>query len=108
MAIRIAQVYPHADIPVPHTRLYDALAIVNYEIGRRLARRHEVVTYPKWVPGQSEVERHEGVTYRRIPEGIDRVLNGLKVLDSVRLLSRRRPFRLSPVLLRPLRPRGGP
>jgi hypothetical protein len=29
MAIRIAQVYPHADIPVPHTRLYDALAIVN-------------------------------------------------------------------------------
>jgi glycosyltransferase involved in cell wall biosynthesis len=96
MAIRIAQVYPHADIPVPHTRLYDALAIVNYEIGRRLARRHEVVTYPKWVAGQSEVERHEGVTYRRIPEGIDRVLNGLKVLDSMRLLSRRRPFRLSP------------
>ena len=96
MAIRIAQVYPHADIPVPHTRLYDALAIVNYEIGRRLARRHEVVTYPKWVPGQSEVERHEGVTYRRIPEGIDRVLNSLKVLDASRLLNRRRPFRLSP------------
>ena len=97
MAIRIAQVYPHADIPVPHTRLYDALAIVNYEIGRRLARRHEVITYPKWVPGQSEVERHEGVTYRRIPEGIDRVLNSLKVLDTVRLRSRRRPFRLSPL-----------
>jgi glycosyltransferase involved in cell wall biosynthesis len=96
MAIRIAQVYPHADIPVPHTRLYDALAIVNYEIGRRLARRHEVVTYPKWVPGQSEVERHEGVTYRRIPEGLDRVLNSLKLLDTVRLRSRRRPFRLSP------------
>ena len=95
MAIRIAQVYPHADIPVPHTRLYDALAIVNYEIGRRLAREHEVVTYPKWVPGESEIECHEGVTFRRIPEGIDRVLNGLKVLDSVRLLSRRRPFRLS-------------
>ena len=96
MAIRIAQVYPHADIPVPHTRLYDALAIVNYEIGRRLARRHEVVTYPKWVPGQSEVEQHEGVTYRRIPEGLDRVLNSLKLLDTVRLRSRRRPFRLSP------------
>jgi len=97
MAIRIAQVYPHADIPVPQTRLYDALAIVNYEIGRRLARRHEVVTYPKWLPGQREVESHEGVTYRRIPQGIDRVLNGLKVLDSVRLRSRRRPFRLSPL-----------
>jgi glycosyltransferase involved in cell wall biosynthesis len=96
MAIRIAQVYPHADIPMPHTRLYDALAIVNYEIGRRLARHHEVVTYPKRMPGQSELERHEGVTYRRIPEGIDRALNSLKVLDAARLLNRRRPFRLSP------------
>jgi glycosyltransferase involved in cell wall biosynthesis len=96
MAIRIAQVYPHADIPLPHTRLYDALAIVNYEIGRRLARHHEVVTYPKWVAGESELERHEGVTYRRIPEGIDRALNSLKVLDATGLLNRRRPFRLSP------------
>jgi glycosyltransferase involved in cell wall biosynthesis len=97
MAIRIAQVYPHADIPVPHAQLYDALAIVNYEIGRRLARRHEVITYPKWVPGEREIERHEGVTYRRIPEGIDRALNGLKLLAPGRLLKRGRPFRLSPV-----------
>jgi glycosyltransferase involved in cell wall biosynthesis len=96
MAIRIAQVYPHADIPVPQTQLYDALAIVNYEIGRHLARRHEVITYPKWVPGEKELERHEGVTYRRIPQGIDRALNSLKVLDAARLLNRRRPFRLSP------------
>lgn len=97
MAIRIAQVYPHADIPVPHAQLYDALAIVNYEIGRRLARRHEVITYPKWVPGEREIEHHEGVTYRRIPEGIDRALNGLKLLDPGRLLNRGRPFRLSPL-----------
>ena len=66
--MRIAQVYPHADIPLPHAHLYDALAIVNYEIGRRLARRHEVVTYPKWMPGEKEVERHEGVTYRASPK----------------------------------------
>jgi glycosyltransferase involved in cell wall biosynthesis len=96
MAIRIAQVYPHADIPVPHARLYDALAIVNYEIGRRLARRHEVVTYPKWVAGEKEVERHEGVTYRRIPEGIDRALNSLRFLDATWLLNRGRPFSLTP------------
>lgn len=94
--MRIAQVYPHADIPVPHTQLYDALAIVNYEVGRRLARHHEVVTYPKWVAGEKELECHEGVTYRRIPEGIDRALNSLKALDVARLRSRRRPFRLSP------------
>jgi glycosyltransferase involved in cell wall biosynthesis len=97
MAIRIAQVYPHADIPLPHARLYDALAIVNYEIGRRLARRHEVVTYPKWVAGEKELETHEGVTYRRIPERIDRALNGLRILDPSPLLNRGRPFRLSPV-----------
>ncbi|MFI4886027.1 MAG: glycosyltransferase family 4 protein [Steroidobacterales bacterium] len=96
MAFRIAQVYPHADIPLPPAQLYDALAIVNYEIGRRLARHHEVVTYPKWVPGEREIEQHEGVTYRRIPEGIDRVLNGLKLLDAAALFNRRRPFRLSP------------
>jgi glycosyltransferase involved in cell wall biosynthesis len=96
MALRIAQVYPHADIPLPHTRLYDALAIVNYEIGRRLARRHEVVTYPKWVAGQQELECHEGVTYRRIPEGIDKALNSLKLLDAARIFKRGRPFRLSP------------
>ena len=97
MAIRIAQVYPHADIPLPHTRLYDAVTIVNYEIGRRLAGRHEVITYPKWVPGQSELERHDGVTYRRIPEGIDRALNSLKLLDASWLLNRGRPFRLGPL-----------
>jgi spore coat protein SA len=97
MAIRIAQVYPHADIPLPAPRLYDALAIVNYELGRRLARRHEVVTYPKWVSGEREIECYEGVTYRRIPERIDRALNGLKVLDAAGFLKRRRPFRLSPL-----------
>lgn len=94
--MRIAQVYPHADIPLPHVSLYDALAIVNYEIGRRLARHHEVVTYPRWVQGEREIERHEGVTYRRIPEGIDRALNGLKLLDAMPLRKRQRPFRLSP------------
>lgn len=93
---RIAQVYPHSDIPLPHTRLYDALAIVNYEIGRRLARRHEVITYPKWVAGEPRIECHEGVTYRRIPQGIDRALNSLKFLDVAGLLKRHRPFRLSP------------
>jgi len=96
MALRIAQVYPHADIPLPHTQLYDALAIVNYEIGRRLARHHEVVTYPKWVAGERQIEQHEGVIYRRIPESIDRLLNGLKLLDAAALFNPRRPFRLRP------------
>jgi len=36
------------------------------------------------------------VTYRRIPQAIDRALNGLKLLDAARPLKRGRPFRLSP------------
>src|SRR5690349_7273782 len=92
--MRIAQVYPHSVISVPHAGIFDALAIVNYEIGRRLARTHAVVTYPKCGPGQREIERHEGVTYRRMSEGVDVAVNLLKILDN-RLLSPQRPFRLS-------------
>jgi glycosyltransferase involved in cell wall biosynthesis len=93
--MRIAQVYPHSVISVPHAEIFDALAIVNYEIGRRLARTHAVVTYPKCGPGQREIERHEGVTYRRMSEGFDAFVNLLKILDK-RLLKPDRPFRLSP------------
>ena len=92
--MKIAQVYPHSVISIPQVDIYDALAIVNYEIGRRLARTHEVVTYPKWVRGQRELEVHEGVTYRRMPEGLDEAVNLLKVLDKGWLRADR-PFRLS-------------
>jgi glycosyltransferase involved in cell wall biosynthesis len=92
--MKLAQVYPHSVISVPRADVYDALAIVNYEIGRRLAQSNSVVTYPKWVKGQRKIEQHEGVTYRRVPERIDSALNLLRVLDN-RLLRPDRPFRLS-------------
>lgn len=92
--MNIAQVYPHSVISVPHAEIFDALAIVNYEIGRRLARTHGVVTYSKCGWRQREVERHEGVTYRRMSESWDSVINLLKILDK-RVLKPERPFRLS-------------
>jgi spore coat protein SA len=92
--MKIAQVYPHSVISVPEVDIYDALAIVNYEIGRRLAHDHCVVTYPKWARGQRELECHEGVTYRRMPEGVDGAVNLLRVLDN-RLFKPERPFRLN-------------
>jgi glycosyltransferase involved in cell wall biosynthesis len=92
--MKIAQVYPHSVIPVPNVGLYDALAIVNYELGRRLALTHAVVTYPKWAHGQREEESYEGVTYRRVSEGVDTVINLLKALDNG-LFRPDRPFRLS-------------
>jgi glycosyltransferase involved in cell wall biosynthesis len=94
--MNIAQVYPHSVISVPQAEVFDALAIVNYEIGRRLARTHGVVTYAKCGAGQREVERHEGVTYRRMSEGWDGAINLLKILDN-RVLKPERPFRLSPL-----------
>jgi len=93
--MNIAQVYPHSVISVPQAEIYDALAIVNYELGRRLARAHAVVTYSKRGRGQREVERHEGVTYRRMSEGLDALLNLMRILDKP-LLKPERPFRLSP------------
>ena len=92
--MKIAQVYPHSVISVPDVDIYDALAIVNYEIGRRLARDHSVVTYPKWARGQRELECHEGVIYRRMSEGIDGAVNRLRALDN-RLFKPERPFRLN-------------
>ena len=92
--MRIAQVYPHSDIPLPQVRLYDALAIVNYELGRRLAREHEVITYPKRMPGEAALETFEGVTYRRIPQRLDRALGAFALLDVLRPRARRGRFRL--------------
>jgi glycosyltransferase involved in cell wall biosynthesis len=94
--MKIAQVYPHSVISVPRADIFDALAIVNYEIGRRLARSHAVVTYPKCGKGQREVERYEGVTYRRMSQAFDTVINLLKILDKG-VLRPERPFRLSPL-----------
>ena len=93
--MKIAQVYPHSVISVPHVGIFDALAIVNYEIGRRLAQTHAVVTYPKCGPGQRELERHEGVTYRRMSERFDSIVNLLRIFDKG-VLKPGRPFRLSP------------
>ena len=94
--MKIAQIYPHSVISVPHADVFDALAIVNYELGRRLARSNTVVSYPKWVPGQAQIEEHEGVTYRRVPQRIDATINLLRVLDN-RVFKPDRPFRLSPL-----------
>lgn len=92
--MKIAQVYPHCSIRFPGPELGDALAIVNYELGRRLARRHEVVGYPRWSPGEALEEQQEGVTWHRVPQRLDRALNTLKVLDGS-VFTARRPFRLS-------------
>ena len=81
--MNIAEVYPHANIPVPNVRLCDALAIVNYEIARRLAKDHSVIVYPRRAARQRSIEMHEGVTWHRIPVQLDLAMNRLKLLDKL-------------------------
>ncbi len=92
--MKIALVYPHSIIPVPHVRVFDALAVVNYEMARRLAKDHDVIVYTRRGPDDKRLEFHERVTYRRVRVGIDRALNSLGVLDKLGIASPKRPFRL--------------
>lgn len=93
--MRIGFVYPHSIIPTPEVRLYDALAICMYEMTRRLARRHEVIAYPRRGPGDEAVSVHEGVTFHRVSVKLDEALNALKALDGLGLTRRDRPYRFT-------------
>lgn len=89
--MKIAIIYPHARIPSPPTRLFDAVSIVVHEHARRLARDHDVTLVLGQETGTPRSERHEGVNYLRLPLLADRAINTLKVLDRFRRPER--PFR---------------
>jgi len=91
--MKIAHVYPHAVIPQPPMRLFDAISIVNYEIARRLGKDHSVVVYAAHVEGQPREEIFENVTWKRVPVTLDRAMNTLKALDSLHILGADRPYR---------------
>jgi glycosyltransferase involved in cell wall biosynthesis len=92
--MKIALVYPHSIIPVPRVRVFDALAIVNYEIARRLAKDHEVMVYSRRGPGDNRTDHHEGVTFRRVSVAPDRSMSALQLLDHLGVTPAERPFRL--------------
>lgn len=89
--MKIAIIYPHARIPSPPTKLFDAVSIVVHEHARRLARHHDVTVFLGQEKGTPRSERHEGVHYLRMPLLADRAINRLKVLD--RFKRPDRPFR---------------
>jgi glycosyltransferase involved in cell wall biosynthesis len=93
--MKIAFVYPHSNIQFRPPRLYDALAMVNYELATRLARNHSVVAYVRPTKGELAAERCENVLWRRLPVTVDRALNGLKLFDKVGLTRPERPFRMT-------------
>ncbi|MHC5074181.1 MAG: glycosyltransferase, partial [Planctomycetota bacterium] len=70
----------------------DSIAILIYEMARRIAHSYEVTIYSKKGRSQVKVERHEGVTYKRISTKFDLLLKPLNLLDRFRLTNLKRPF----------------
>jgi len=93
--MNIAEVYPHAVIPVPQVRVFDALAIVNYEIARRLAKEHSVVVYSRRGPGERAFDTYEGVDWCRVPVSLDLAMNRMKILDKLGVFPPERPYRFT-------------
>ena len=69
----------------------DSIAILSYEMARRLARSHEVISYSPGFRGEAASEIADGILFRRVSRVVDRVLKPLRLLDSTRLLAPRRP-----------------
>ena len=95
--MKIAFVYPHSNIPTDPSSIGDALAVVNVELARRLARQAEVIVYPRRAPGQPSSSTFESVTFRRTSEWTDLLLGRLQHLDGVLWRDPRKPFRTTPL-----------
>jgi glycosyltransferase involved in cell wall biosynthesis len=74
----------------------DSIALVNFELLRRLGRTCEARSYGRMIKGRPAIEKIDGVEYRRVPPArIDRYTRGLRLLDKWRLMPRRKPFHQS-------------
>jgi glycosyltransferase involved in cell wall biosynthesis len=93
--VRIGLVYPHSQFPSDQFKLFDALAIVTYELTRRLAQGHEVTVYARRGGGDQSIETREGVEFRRFPQPLDRLIWSLNVADRLGLTPPSRPLRMS-------------
>lgn len=55
-----------------------SIAIWTYEVGRRLARDHQVILYSMRAPGQPARQSIDGIEYRRFPVRLDRWLERMQ------------------------------
>ncbi|MCC5615457.1 glycosyltransferase family 4 protein [Nostoc sp. CHAB 5836] len=71
-----------------------SLCLYSYQMGRYLARSHEVIFYGSKAPQHQELEYYEeGILYRRIPKSfIDRLLEPLNLLDNWQISNPQRPI----------------
>jgi glycosyltransferase involved in cell wall biosynthesis len=93
--MNIAFIYPHWNINLPPDNISDALAVIAYELTTRIANYCSVTIYPRKKAFKPKSEFHEGVHYRRVSMGFDRLLSASKLLDKFGLRSPNRPFHSS-------------
>ena len=93
--MRIGLVYPHSRFPTDEFKLFDALAIVTFELTRRLALGHEVTVYARQGSGDKPAESRDGVEFRRFPQTLDRLIWSLNVVDRLGFTPPTRPLRMS-------------
>jgi len=78
--LHIGLAYSHWHLDSPPTQRSDAMSIIGYEHSRRLAKEATVTLYRPGRISEPSSAVHEGVTYRRVGNTIDRGLNyGLRI-----------------------------
>ena len=98
--MKIAFVYPHSGFSEPVVKLSDAIAIVTFELARRLARDHEVIVYCRRDKGEPAESRHGNLVFRRFDQTFDFALFRLRLLETVGLLRPTHPFRFTSLYYR--------
>ena len=72
-----------------------SVAIVNWELARRLAERHEGTIYAPRAPGQPLLERWNGIEIRRMRHSAKRIHKAVQLVAG--RLGGRRPYAFSPL-----------
>jgi glycosyltransferase involved in cell wall biosynthesis len=74
----------------------DSIALVTYQLARRVAHDAQVRCYGRILADRPRSEVIDGVEYRRVSAKFDKLLKGFRLLDQWQLMPPRRPFHQSP------------
>src|ERR1700761_9537016 len=70
----------------------DSIGILTHQLARHLAPLHEKTVYGRQFSEDAATECIEGITVRRVPATLDRILKPLRLLDRLPFRHARRPF----------------
>ncbi len=75
----------------------DSIALVTYQLARRLSQDMDVRCYGRILADRPRNELIEGIEYRRVSARFDKLLKGFRLLDHWQLMPKRKPFHQSPL-----------